>query len=138
MEGCALENKIVAHLRDARIHKGITRDFDPDHDVFHVLPAEGGGVPVRLSVKDLKALFFVKDFVGDAEFQARREWHRINREGRRLMVTFHDGEIIWGTSADYDATAAGFHLIPADPDDNNLRIFVVNDSVQHVEFVEDE
>jgi hypothetical protein len=131
-----LESKIVAHLRDGLIHKGITRDFDPDHDHFHLLPAEGGGVPVRLRVKDLKALFYVKDFAGNAEFQARNEWHRISREGRRTLVTFHDGEVIWGTSVDYEPSAIGFFLIPVDPDDNNLRIFVVNESVQHVEFVE--
>jgi len=85
---------------------------------------------------DLKALFYVKDFAGDAEFQSRQEWHRLSREGRRTLVTFHDGEIIWGTSVDYDPSAVGFFLVPVDPDDNNLRIFVVNESIQHVEFLE--
>ena len=132
-----MESKVVAHLRDGRIFKGITRDFDPGRDQFHLLPAEGGGVPVRLPLGDLKALFYVKDFVGNADFEARREWDRISREGQRLMVTFLDDEVIWGTSEDYEPNARGFFLAPADPDDNNLKIFVVNGSIRQVEFVDE-
>jgi hypothetical protein len=132
-----VESKIVAHLLDGRIFKGITRDFDPGRDQFHLLPAEGGGVPLRLPLSELKALFYVKDFVGNADFEARQEWDRISREGDRLMVTFQDGEIVWGTSEDYSPNARGFFLYPADPDDNNLKIFVVNRSVHAVELVEE-
>ena len=50
-----MENKIVVHMKDGAIHKGITHDFDPDADTFHLLPAEGGGVPRRVVVDDRAA-----------------------------------------------------------------------------------
>ena len=40
---------------------------------FYLLPAEGGGVPVRVEMQRLKALFWVKDYVGNSDFVGRRE-----------------------------------------------------------------
>ncbi len=34
-----MENKVVAHMRDGSIQKGITHDFRPDAEAFHLLPA---------------------------------------------------------------------------------------------------
>ena len=43
-----MEQKLVVHTKDGKIHKGITQDFDPSRDEFHVLPAEGGGIPMPI------------------------------------------------------------------------------------------
>jgi hypothetical protein len=38
-----MENKIVVHMKDGVIRKGVTHDFEARKDTFHLLPAEGGG-----------------------------------------------------------------------------------------------
>ena len=60
------ERKIVVHMVGGTIHKGITLDFGPDRSDFHLLPAEGGGVPVRIRVGEMKALFYVKDYLAES------------------------------------------------------------------------
>ena len=129
-----MENKVVAHMRDGSIHKGITNDFHADAGAFHLLPAEGGGIPMRISLEKMKALFYVKDYIGNRDYNTRKAFESARKEGRRAIVTFDDGETIWGTIPSYDSNAPGFDFYPADPDDNNIRIFVVSHSVKSVEF----
>lgn len=128
------ENKIVAHTLDHRVVKGLTHDFDPAQEFFHVLPAEGGGVPVRVHIADLKALFYVKDFLGNRDYNAPRRFGVAAARGRRCVVTFSDGEVIFGFTPDYAEGAVGFVLYPSDPDDNNEKLFVAAAAVQHIEF----
>ena len=92
-----MEQKIVVHMKKGAIHKGITHDFDPGIEMFHVLPAEGGGVPVRVKVNDMKALFWVRDYMGNRHFVARRDFAEVEKVERKAIVTFEDGEEIWGT-----------------------------------------
>jgi len=42
--------------------------------------------------------------------------------------------VIFGTTPDYVEGAIGFTLYPSDPEDNNLRLFVVRDSVREIRF----
>jgi len=128
-----MENKVVAHLRDGRIHKGITHDFDPDGEDFHILPAEGGGVPLHVSIEEMKALFYVKDYLGNREFVPRKRFEGAG-EGRKVIVTFMDGEVVYGVVNSFDEKIRGFFMAPADPDDNNMRIFVVRGSVRSLQF----
>ena len=129
-----MENKVVVHMRDGVVHKGITHDFRADADSFHLLPAEGGGIPMRISLAVMKALFFVKDYIGNRDFESRKAFELSRREGRRAIVSFEDGETIWGVVPSYDGNAKGFDFYPSDPDDNNIRIFVINKSVKSIEF----
>ena len=133
-----MEQKLVVHTKDGKIHKGITQDFDPSRDEFHVLPAEGGGIPMLLQVSGMKALFWVKDYLGNREFVARREFAD-ETKARKAIVVFSDGEEIWGTvDGTVDGTAEearGFFLIPADKQDNNVRIFVVRAAVKELRMV---
>jgi len=132
-----MENKVVAHLKDGRIHKGITHDFDPEGRAFHILPAEGGGVPIRLLIEEMKALFYVKDWLGNREFVAQRGFERAEESGRRVIVTFADGETVYGVVGRFDEKTQGFFLAPADPEDNNVRIFVVRSSVGSLLFTDE-
>ena len=129
-----MENKVVVHMQDGTIHKGVTQDFRADQDTFHVLPAEGGGIPMRVVLRDMKALFYVKDYLGNRDFNSRKAFESSRGEGRHAIVSFADGETIWGVVPAYDPKASGFDYYPSDPDDNNIRIFVVNRSVRSVEF----
>ncbi len=60
-----MENRVVVHMRDGAVHKGVTHDFDPARSSFYLLPAEGGGVPHRVEIETMKALFYVKDYLGN-------------------------------------------------------------------------
>ena len=129
-----MENKVVVHMRDSSIHKGITHDFRPDAESFHLLPAEGGGIPMRIPLKGMKALFYVKDYMGNRDFESRKAFELSRRDGRKAIVCFEDGETIWGVVPSYDPNGVGFDFYPSDPDDNNVHIFVINTSVKSVEF----
>jgi hypothetical protein len=131
-----MEQKIVVHLKNGTVHKGITQDFEPDCNLFHCLPAEGGGVPVRVRMEEMKALFWVKDYLGNRRFVARRRFDDAKLKGRRGIVTFQDGEEIWGTLAeDEPEGGAGFFFYPVDPDDNNVRIFVIRSAMKELRLV---
>ena len=130
-----MENKIVVHMKDNTIHKGVTQDFEPTRASFHLLPAEGGGIPLRVQLEDMKALFYVKDYMGNRNFVARKQFDEAQRSGRRAILTFQDGETLWGTVPEGSDAGAGFFFFPVDEQDNNIRIFVVRSSVQEVRFV---
>ena len=125
-----MEQKLVVHKKDGKIYKGITQDFDPANEAFHFLPAEGGGIPMRMTLSETKALFWVKDYIGNRQFVARHSFDQTDRPGERTIVTFEDGEEIWGTLTGDADGKLGFFLIPADAEDNNVRIFVVRSALK--------
>ncbi len=130
-----MEEKIVAHYTDGRTQRGSTHDFKPDADSFHLLPSEGGGIPTTVNLNDLKALFYVRDFG-----MMRRQVDRAKKfgddrpAGQKTIVEFKDGETIWGFTEQYSEASRGFFFIPADPKENNTRIFIVNSSVKQIKF----
>ncbi len=85
-------------------------------------------------MKDLKAVFFVWDFTGNAEYHDSVVEDR-PMHGRRIEVTFKDGERIVGRSEGYNPQKFGFFMSPADPKSNNIRIFVVNKNTRQVKLV---
>lgn len=131
-----MEKKIVVHMKGGTIHKGLTQDFDPEKKDFYLLPAEGGGVPIHIALEDMKALFFVKDYLGNADFVARRDFETARRSGVKAILTFVDGEEMWGTVSDAADDSVGFFFYPADGEDNNIRIFVIRSSLKEMRLTE--
>jgi hypothetical protein len=131
-----MEHKVVAHFKNGETRRGYTQDFRPDAESFHLLPSDGGGIPVTVKVDDLKALFYVKDY-GSMRRQSERT-KRFSPEvppaGQKIVVEFKDGEKIWGVAEHYSTNSRGFFFIPADPAENNTRIFIVNSSVKQIQF----
>ena len=87
----------------------------------------------EIRVKELKALFFVKDFAGVPAHQKRREFdpaHPIS--GRKIRIVFTDGEVLVGVTQGYLPNRAGFFVQPADVDSNNERCFVVASATKEV------
>jgi uncharacterized protein DUF6982 len=126
--------KVVVAYLDGRRLKGYTNDFSPVRDQFFLFP-EGTdpkpgarGTPVRLA--ELKAVFFVKDFAGSS---AQREAPDPSQLlGKKIEVTFADGEKLIGSSVAYNPRNLGFFMQPANSADNNERIFVINRNVKQV------
>ncbi len=130
-----MENKVVVHMKDGAIHKGLTQDFDAGRESFHLLPAEGGGVPLKVPVEEMKALFYVKSWMGNRDFVARQQFDDARRSGRKAILTFEDGETMWGTIPDSSEEGRGFFFFPVDDEDNNIRIFVVRSSLKEMQLV---
>ena len=127
-------NRVVARCRDGRRVKGTTVDFLPTRDFFHV-NCEDGTV-VRVGHPELKAVFFVRDLVGDSahphsnEFPADRPV-----AGRKVRVEFEDGEVLVGATQGYSAGRAGFFVVPADPAANAERCFVIAAATTKIELL---
>lgn len=129
--------KVVARYVDGRVVKGFSQDFFPNKDRFHISPADkSSDEGVEVFFKLLKAVFFVRDFAGDAQYNERKEYTQGDRpSGRKIEVTFKDGEVLVGTTMAYDANRPGFFLFPADPKSNNIRVFAVTAAVKRVRYL---
>ena len=125
------QNKAVVHSRDGRILKGHINDFRPNKAEFHLETLENE--VSLLNVADVKAVFFTKDHDGDAGRQDSYD-DVVAGGGRRMKVTFADGEEIVGYVSSYSPDRIGFFLLPADLESNNERVFVVTSSCKDVEY----
>ena len=138
-------DKLVAHHKDGRINKGFSLDLDPAGHSFHLVRREGEIATSReIRLEELKALFHVKTW-------GREDRHRNRRpgfpdDGRapvegvsfvKAVLEFYDGEKIFGYSKEYDPTRTGFYLVPADPQDNNEKIYVVQSSLVNIQLLRD-
>jgi hypothetical protein len=131
-------NKVVARFADGRIVKGTTADFSPTKDHFHVIvgSAPAGATPVEVRTSDLKALFFVRDFLGDRLYNDKRDFDASRPPaGRRIKVTFKDGEVLVGTTTGYQPARPGFFLVPADAKSNIERCYVVVAATRTINFI---
>jgi hypothetical protein len=128
------KNLIVARYRAGQVVKGYTQDFFPDRPLFHVQQRGGQGT-VAVRTSELKAVFFVRDLVGNRMRTKNRKFPPVDtgpQLGRRIAVVFQDGELIVGHAQTYSPDKAGFFVFPADPDGNNLRIYVLRAAIRQV------
>ena len=129
--------KVVVRYLDGKIIKGFSHDFSPNKDRFHVYPADkSSSEGTEIFFRALKALFFVRDFAGDAQYNERKEYTQEDKpSGRKIEVTFKDGEVLVGTTVAYDPNRPGFFFFPADPKSNNIRVFAVTTAVKKVRYL---
>lgn len=128
-------NKVVARYRDGRVVKGVTTDFGPAREFFH-LTLEGAVAPLTIRHADLKAVFFVRDFAGDPGHRKKNEFEEGKlATGKKLRVLFEDGEVLVGTTQGYQPGRLGFFLVPADPSGNCERCYVVAAATREVSFL---
>ena len=126
---------VVIRYVDGRIVKGYSNDFFPKKAFFHVGsgPSDKG---TQVAVQDLKAVFFVKDFDGNPEYDENKVFTEGQAvQGRKVQVTFKDGEVQVGAVLGYDPNRPGFFMIPPDERSNNLRIFAVSAAVENFEYL---
>jgi hypothetical protein len=128
--------KIVVRHADGKILKGYTQDFHPSRPQFSLWPSITATPKERIvvPVSRLKAVFFVRDFTGNPSYRERKTFGP-KSQGRRVEVTFTDGENVLGTTLNYRPDGQGFFVSPADPAANNTRIYVVSKAVRRVRFL---
>lgn len=129
-------NRAVVAFLDGRRLKGYIFNFSAQKDRFRIFPEsdikQTGGTDVE--IKDLKAIFFAKDFAGDPKHQESHEI-ALNVQGRKTEVTFRDGEKLVGTTDAYNPNKIGFFVFPSDPRSNNLRVFVILKNIQELRWL---
>ena len=133
-----MQNKIVVRYQDGRLLKGFTSDFMPNKDLFHVVLIDAllTDKPLVVNVQDLKAVFFVKDFVGNGRYDDKKYFDPTKPvSGRKLKVTFKDGEVLIGTTQGYQPGRQGFFVFPADPHSNIERFYVISAATISVSFM---
>jgi hypothetical protein len=129
-------SKAIVAFLDGRRLKGYIYNFSAQKDRFRLffendlLQREGTDV----LLKDLKAIFFAKDFVGHPEHQDSQTIPPGN-QGRKAEVSFRDGEKIVGSTDAYNPQKIGFFLVPSDPRSNNLRVFVVSKNATQIRWL---
>lgn len=124
--------KVVIHFKDGRILKGSADDFSPSQKEIRFKDADGRTMEVGM--EELKALFFVRDLLGDKHYAYA--YHDImTGGGRKILVSFIDGETIIGYVLGYSPETSGFIMTPADSKGNNDRIYVVKSATKRIDFL---
>ena len=136
--------KIVAHKADGTLVKGFTVGI-PDfyrqskekgtisaHPKRLEVQLAGNGKTVDLDLQGLKAVFFVKSFDGQTEYNEIKFFkaHPL-QEGLWVRVEFRDKESTEGViyNSLHYLVSPGFFLKPPDPHSNNEMVYVMKDSL---------
>jgi len=130
--------KVIMRYANGKLIKGYTNDFFPNKTLFHVrsIESEPTDKGEEVYVKELKAVFFVKDFVGNAAYNEIKHFAEGQQySGRKVEVTFTDDEVLVGSTVGYDPSRLGFFVTPVDPQSNNLRVFVISEAVRNFRFL---
>jgi hypothetical protein len=129
--------KVVARYSDGRVIKGFSNDFFPNKDSFHLFQAnKSSAEAIEVFVRELKAVFIVRDFKGNPLYEERKAYMKGEQpSGRKVEVTFVDGEVVIGSTLGYDPKRQGFFIFPVDSKSNNVRVFAVSSAVKQVRFL---
>jgi len=126
---------VVTRFIDGRIIKGVTHDFAANKEVFHLFEwGDESNEAISVPVGALKAIFFVKSYDGDKGHVAPKSFAGAKVQARKIVVTFKDGEVLFGSTVGYNPKKQGFFVTPVDADSNNSRIYIVNESVAKAEW----
>ena len=128
--------RLVLRCLGGQLLRGYSNDFHPDRAHLYLCPTLTCSAAERLLVPTMrvKAVFFVKDLqrppgrLDDNTFDHQPR-------GRKIEVTFQDGEMMIGSTLTYKPDGRGFFLQPANSQGNSLRIYVVNAAIRHMRFL---
>ncbi len=123
--------KVVVHTREHKIHRGFSKkEFIGDN----VRILDESGNESTFPIKDLKAIFFVKEFNGDPAYD---EVLFLKKETARpwlwVHVEFEDGEILEGrirNSEEIINGSTGFFIWVSDEYANSQSVYVVKKSIR--------
>jgi len=125
--------KVVARFRNGRVIKGFCQNFFVNKDRFHLFPPDNPWQSMGIIMRDLKAVFFVRDFTGDSNYREKKAYPDGERpRGHQVEITFADGEIMVGSTLGYGPNREGFFIVPADPMSNNVKVYALSAAVQRI------
>jgi hypothetical protein len=123
------ENRVVARFTDGLTLRGTTIDFSPLRRTFRI---SDNGATYEIDISKLKALFFVRDYDGNPAYNEKKGFFSRQNHGKKCMVEFKDGEVLFGYTLTYTSQGLGFFVFPGDPQSNNEKVFVVHSSTASV------
>jgi small nuclear ribonucleoprotein (snRNP)-like protein len=129
------KTRVAVRLRDGRVLKGYTLDFNPNREKLHVIDPADERKTLEVTLSEVKAIFYVRTFEGDSKRVKPKDITEKNLDGMpgvKLKVTFKDGEVMFGTATAYSPGRTGFFMTPADKNSNNERVFVVTGFIEAV------
>jgi hypothetical protein len=126
--------KVIVRYRDGQLLRGYTNNFHTDRAQLHLSHEPCSGKTVMVPLSRLKALFFVREFAGNPRHVERPDFQG-RAPGRKVEITFHDGEVLVGSTISFRQDGNGFFVHPADPGSNNVRVFVILGAIQHLRFL---
>lgn len=127
-----MQNRVVARALDGTMVKGTCLAVDPARPTCQIRTAT---VPVDIPLAQLKALFFVRDLVGNAR---REDSQVLDPDDPRLAganlveILFQDGERLMGLAEEFPPDLPFWYVTPLDAGSNNLRILVNQAAVRDV------
>jgi hypothetical protein len=128
--------RLVLRCLGGQLLRGYSNDFHPDRAHLHLCPTLTCSAAERLLVPTMrvKAIFFVKDLQSQPSRVDDNTFDHQPR-GRKVEVTFQDGEMMIGSTMTHKPDGRGFFLQPANSQGNNLRIYVVTAAIRHMRFL---
>lgn len=130
-EAVAVSSSVVVRFKDGRTLKGTTTNFSPLHPSFTVQTLEGDQASVT-SLEELKAVFFVKSYYGNREYDERKDFAVASQFGKKTILQFFDQEELWGYTLPGHTDRPAFFLFPVDPDTNNTKVYVVKSALTEI------
>ena len=126
-------DKVIARFKDGSLIKGKIHDFFIDNTKFSFETTKGERS--KISVEELKSIFWVKDFQGNKNHRDKFNFE-LDIGGRRIRVRFFDGELIIGHTIGYSPNKPGFFMVPLDTESNNKGVFVIKSATEIIEFLD--
>ncbi len=123
--------KVIVRTRDGKVIPGFANK-DRIKKTLKIINQQGKEKTFRMD--KLKAVFFVKDFQGNPEYD---EIKFLNKQAVSSMiwarVEFFDGEVLEGKIPNNMELiySPGFYLSPSDQDTNNRRVWVVKSALKN-------
>jgi hypothetical protein len=116
--------KVVLRYLDGQVVRAYAPLFEEGSDP--VPAADISGAPLFVPLSQLKAVFFVRTFTGNPDYDPPRtsESAPARGSGRTVLLQFGDGERVAGEVHEKSDLAKGFYLTVLDPEDNNLLAYV--------------
>lgn len=133
-----MQNDVVARYLNGDVVKGQSMDVAPGKAFCHVRTEDGIS---KVEYKDLKALYFVKNLVGDSK---RDEVHDVQdddirlRGSKLLEIVFKDDERLVVLCNSFPPKTERFFVMPVDLDSNNHRILINRGAVASMKEVDSE
>lgn len=124
-ERLAMEyRKLILRYLDGNVIPALVGFFENGTDPISAIKTDGS--PLCVQVSELKAAFFVKDYLGNPSYDALLDEEKLKRktDGCFVKLHFSDGEVLAGQVAEDTNFSKGFFLKVLDPNDNNILVYV--------------
>ena len=135
--------KVILRFVDGKMLKGFIKDLKLSDD--HLFIEDESSHQLKVRLKELKAIFFVRRFEGDRTYQEKKSFTGTPPNSKRIFVKFKDGEnmmgyiegeVPWQRGFFLESMKEkGFYVIPVDDGSNNIKTLVITSAVKDVAMI---